>query len=105
MSKITRTEGDTYDIIINVVDAQRAAISLTTESFTINVASTEDSITADIFTASGTIIDAPNGKVTFPVAGTTPEGTYYYDIRMVDTGTKVRTIAKGSYEVCPRIGS
>ena len=105
MTKITRTEGDTYPIVITVVDAQRVAIPLTSESFTLNVASSETSAVADIFTQAGTIIDADNGKVTFDISGSAPEGTYYYDIRMTDTATRIRTIAKGSYEVCPKIGS
>lgn len=100
MSDIERKRGDTYDIIISVVDKNLDAIPLTSETFILSV-STDENPTAspDIYTAAGTIADAPNGKVSFPVAGTTAAGTYYFDIQMTDTASKIRTIDKGEYRL------
>ena len=105
MSKITKNEGATTPIKFTVVDNQGAAITLTTEAFELKVASTEDATVADIFTSTATITDAANGKISFPITGTTAEGTYYYNIEITNTASQIDTLARGSYEVCPRIGS
>jgi len=98
--RIERKRGDTYDIIISVVDADSVAIALTTETFILSVDTTENpTATADTFTSTGAIADALTGKVTFPIVGTTVAGDYFFDIQMVDTLSKIRTIAKGEYRV------
>ncbi|RLD02259.1 MAG: hypothetical protein DRI65_15035 [Chloroflexota bacterium] len=98
--KIERKRGDTYDIIISVVDGNGDYIVLTSETFQLSVSSEECPTAApDIFTVAGTIADAATGKVTFAVDGTTVAGTYYYDIELTDTASKIRTIAKDTYLV------
>ena len=100
MSDIERKRGDTYDIIISVVDKDLAAIPLTTETFILSVNTAENpTAAADVYTVAGSIADAANGKVTFAVAGTTAAGTYFFDIQMTDTAGKIRTIDKGEYRV------
>ena len=99
--KISRFRGDDYANKIAVVDSNGAAITLTTETFTMTVNSEEyppDNST-EIFTVAGTITDAANGKVSFADDGSTAVGIYFYDIQMVDTLSKKRTIAKDYYVV------
>jgi len=98
--KVERQRGDTYDMIISVVDGNKEVIALTTESFQLSVSSKRNpTAVPDIFTIAGTIIDAPDGKVAFIIDGTTPTGTYYYDIQMTDVNGKIRTIGKDTYTV------
>ena len=99
--KISRFRGDDYDNKIQVVDSSGAAIPLTTETFTLTVNSEEypTDTTNQIFTVAGTVTDAANGRVSFADDGTTDFGTYYYDIQMIDTLGKKRTIAKNYYVI------
>ncbi len=95
---IKRKRGDTYDVLIGVVDKRKAVIPLTTEEFTLSVSSIEEpTAAADIFTSVGSIVDATNGKVGFPIPADTPAGYYFFDIEMVDTASKKRTISEGNY--------
>ena len=99
--KITRVRGDNYDNLIQVVDGTGAAISLTSETFTLTV-NTEECPTDnsnEVFAVAGVITDAANGRVSFADDGTTDVGTYYYDIQMIDTLSRRRTIAKNYYIV------
>ena len=97
--KISRVRGDDYDNLIQVVDGNGAAIPLTTETFVLTVNSEEcpTDDTNQLYTVSGTITDAPNGRVSFADAGAVDVGIYHYDIQMVDALGKKRTIAKDYY--------
>ena len=95
---IKRKRGDTYDMVISVVDKSNKAIPLTTEAFTLSVSVEAEPVgSPDIMSVTGVISDALNGKVSFPIAGTEPVGEYYYDIEMVGTDSKTRTIDDGIY--------
>lgn len=97
---IERKRGDTYDIIINVVDSNKAPISLTSETFQLSVSTRQNpTVAPDILSVAGSIVDAPNGKVSFAIDGTQSVGSYYYDIQMTDTASKIRTIAKDTFRV------
>ena len=98
---ITRVRGDNYDNLIQVVDGTGTAISLTSETFILTVNSEEcpTDNTNEIFSVAGVVTDAANGRVSFADDGTTDIGTYHYDIQMIDTSGRRRTIAKDYYIV------
>ena len=102
MTAITRRRGDTYGDEITVTDSAGAAINITGYTFvlTLDPSKTPSDATANLYAITGTILDAPAGRVEFAPtamqADQTP-GTYYYDIQMVDGASRKRTIALDKY--------
>jgi len=99
-----RSRGDTYSIEIAIKDSSSVAVDVTGFSFLLTVdpsASPTDAL-ANIYQLTGTIDDAPNGLVSFPVSAANAlaaPGNYYHDIQQIDAAAKVRTIAKGKWTV------
>jgi len=99
--KIERYREDNYDHLFQMLDGDNLPITLTTESFEITINSTENPTTIDdqLYQASGSIIDAATGTISFPIAGTTPVGEHFFDIQMIDTAGRRRTLVKGEWNV------
>jgi hypothetical protein len=58
--------------------------------------------TTQIFQSTGVITDGPGGKVAFTLTdpqAATPPGDYYYDMQYTDLASKIRTFAKGTWQV------
>lgn len=103
MTAITRRRGDTYADEITVTSSTtKAPIDIAGYTFTMTLDPEKAPATADnnIYQLTGTIVDAPTGRVEFAPsalqADQTP-GTYWFDIQMVDGAGRKRTIALDKY--------
>ena len=103
---LCRRRGDSFaDEFVLFTDAAKTTpLDITGFSFLLTVDPEESpsDATNNLFTVTGTITDAVNGKVEFaPTAvqtDVTPQ-TYFYDIQMTDGGGKIRTIVVGDYDI------
>ena len=98
---IRRRRGDTVAIPFEVVDSTGAVEDITGASFKLTVNSEEfpTDISNQVFQSIGTITDALNGLVDFPVSPTDADnlGDFYYDVQMTDASTKLATLAAGRF--------
>lgn len=104
MVAITRKRGDTYADEITVKSkATGLPINITGYTFTMTLDPEKSPATAanNLYSLTGTIVDAPNGRVEFAPsalqADQTP-GQYYYDVQMVDGAGRKRTILLDKYK-------
>jgi hypothetical protein len=103
MSDIERPRGDTYaDVVLIKSKKTGLPINITGYSFLLTVDPNKAPTDAStkLFQLTGTIIDAPNGQVSFAPDVTQADhvGSYYYDVQMVDSAGKKRTILSGKYK-------
>lgn len=108
MTIITRRRGDTYADLVTVTEpivppaTVGVPIDITGYSFkmTLDPEKTPATAANNLYQLTGTIIDAPAGKVEFAPteeqANQTP-GTYFYDIQLIDGAGRKRTIALDKY--------
>lgn len=109
MASIDQTGSDSFNIEwankdsdakgFTIKDSAGVAIDISTFSFimTVNSEKSPTDLTNEQFTISGTIVDGPNGKVSFePLTSDTDitPGKYFYDIEQTD-GSEVKTLVKG----------
>lgn len=101
---VCRVRGDTDALLIQLTTDGTTPIDITGSSFKLTVdpqADPSDAL-ANRFQLTGTITDAPNGKVAFapstPQADQPPD-TYYYDIQWTNAGGTIKTILKGEWKV------
>lgn len=104
MTAISRKRGDTYADEIVVTSATTGLpIDITGYTFTMTLDPAKDPATAanNLYTLTGTIIDAPNGRVEFApsaLQADQPPGAYFYDVQMVDGAGRKRTILLDKYK-------
>jgi hypothetical protein len=99
------TKGDTTIIPFQVFEADgttpHALDGSDTFEFTVDPSQCPPDDTTKLFSVTGVITDAPNGKVTFsPTTLNTDKtkGKYYYDIEAVFiTGPVTQTLMKGAF--------
>ena len=102
MTTITRRRGDTYGDEITVTNSLGAVVNITGYTFvmTLDTSIAPANAGTNVYSITGTILDAPNGRVEFAPtalqADQTP-GTFYYDIQMTDGAGRKRTIALDKY--------
>jgi hypothetical protein len=102
MATFSRRRGDTYgdEIIVKDSDGNIVPIAGYTFTMTLDPSKSPADATNNLYSLTGTILDAPNGRVEFvptaQQADQTP-GVYYYDIQMVDGLGRKRTIALDKY--------
>lgn len=101
---ICMNRGDTYGLVFTIKDSSGTAIDITGYSFLMTVDPSSEPTDADenLFQISGTITDASAGQVTFtPSSANTDQtpGVYRYDIQMTTTGSEIRTIVVGTFEI------
>ena len=99
---ITRFRGDTAADQITVQDSAGVAVDVTGYSFLLTVNSIQNppDATTELYSLTGTILDALNGIVEFvPTTGNADQkaSTYYYDIQMTDDVSRIKTIESGKY--------
>lgn len=103
MTIITRSRGDTYPDEITVThEATGGAINVIGCTFTLTVDPSKAPVdaSANVYSISGVITDAVNGKVQFAPSAVQADqapGTYYYDIQMVDATGAKRTLGLDKY--------
>ena len=97
MTVINRYRGDTKPVT-GVVSLAGVALDVTGCTFilTVDPAKAPADATNNLFSLTGTIVNAATGSIKFPMTATqsnqTP-GTYYYDIQLVDAVGDKHTIA------------
>ena len=101
---ITRSRGDTVADKVTVTDSAGVVVNIAGFSFllTVNKLKEPTDTSQQLFQVTGTITDAPNGKVEFsPTALQTNQtpGKYYYDVQMTDGAGKIQTILFGRYTI------
>lgn len=105
MSKIIFYRGDSYPIEVTVWENKSEGTPLNLSGsalfLTVNSEKNPDDITNQVFSVSGVITDASNGKVEFhPTSGQTNQtpGEYWYDISLINDSTH-RTIVKNIFYI------
>lgn len=103
MSDLERMRGDTYADEFTIKNKKtKQAIDITGYSFLMTVDSTKEPVdeTTQAYQIAGTIIDGPAGRVEFAPSSTQTDrvGNYYYDVQMVDSAGRKRTIIKAKYK-------
>ncbi len=100
-TEICRKRGDTFSIEVTVTNKTTGAVEdITGNSFTLSVSSEDSPVAASyLFQSTGTITDAPNGRVDFPISVANADnlGFYFFDIEMLGGGLKT-TIMGGTFE-------
>jgi hypothetical protein len=104
MTQVNYYRGDGYPLLLTVTDSGTGnPVDITNYTFLLTVNKEEAPIddSRQVFQAAGTIVDGPNGQVSFPVvpANTAEVGDYFYDVQMTTVGGDVRTIAKDAFIV------
>lgn len=100
---IERYRGDTVPDQFTIKDSAGAVVNITGFTFllSVNTEAKPTDVTNQVYQLTGTITDAPNGKVEFAPnaseADQTP-GTYYYDVQMIDGASAKSTIVIGKYK-------
>jgi hypothetical protein len=100
--KIIRRRGDTKSIDITLVDENGVAISISGYTdFLLTVNTEEEPINTSnqLFQLVGTIVDAPEGKVSFTITTSDADnlGEFYYDAQYTDTNAEKFTFVEGEY--------
>lgn len=103
VTQITRRRGDTYGDSVIVTDLAGAPIDITGCSFTLTVDPEEfpKNSTNNLFTLTGTILNAVGGIVEFvpsSLQASQSPGVYFFEIKMVDGAGRLRTIRSDKYE-------
>lgn len=100
---IETTRGDTASHEFTI-KKNGVAVNITGFTFRLTVNTEKAPLNQDNeqFQSVGSITDAPNGVVEFPL--TQPDadlavGDYFYDIQQIDGGSKSLTIVKSTYKV------
>lgn len=102
MTTITRRRGDTYADEITVKSATTGLpINITGYAFTMTLDASKEptSSATNLYQVIGAIIDAAAGRVEFAPTALQADrvGVFYYDIQMVDSAGRIRTIALDPY--------
>lgn len=97
------TRGDSSPVQFTLKDSNGDVVDITGRTYIMTVDTLEDPGDAltNVFSSVGTLVDAPNGRVDFPVTDVQSDQTpseYFYDIQQTTTGAK-KTIAKGTFTV------
>lgn len=99
---IVRKRGDTQRITFCVKAANNTPIDITGwTNFSMAVNKEQKPVNTDnqVEIQSGTILDATAGKVFFPVSGTIPVGSYYFDMQATDDNSEIVTLVEGKYSI------
>lgn len=109
MTDITRYRGDTYADVFTLKNAQtKQPLNLTGHTFvmTLDPNKAPTSTATNLYSITGTILDAAAGTVEFAPSSTQANnvGKYFYDIQMVDGQGRKRTILTGKYTYTQDIG-
>lgn len=106
--EIKYTRGDTIPMRFALIDENDAVINISGFDFLMTVDPAEDPVdsSGNLFQLTGLIIDGPNGVFEFAPNATESDQNpdeYFFDIQQVDGATKIKTLAKGGFEILPDI--
>ena len=101
IAHLSHTRGDTFKRRIIFKDSSGVAIDITGSAITGTIRKNPDDTT---FIAQGdAVLTTPlSGIATLTLAATLfniPNGTYFYDIRWIDSAGAVTTFMKGNFEI------
>jgi hypothetical protein len=105
---VSYTRGDSVPIPFTLTDLDGVAIDISGFTFELTVDPNPDPTDAgdNLFSLTGAITDAANGKFQFAPtivqSDQTPD-TYFYDIQMIDGSLAKQTIVKGKFTILPDI--
>jgi hypothetical protein len=96
--------GDSFSSGVVITDKSGVAVDITDYSFSLTVDKNlnPSDISTQQFSVTGSIVDAALGKVSFSPLSTDTDlepGTYYYDIEMIDSAGRKRTVVKSRFYV------
>jgi len=103
-TNITRVRGDTFPFSFVIKDSSGSVVDITGFSFKLSVDTNEEPTdeTTQLFKLTGVVPVGTDGVVTFTLsageADQTP-ATYYFDLEQTDLAAKIRTVAKGEWNV------
>lgn len=105
---IKYTRGDTIPMKFQLVDENDDAINVSGFSFLMTIDPEEDpeDLSNNLFQLTGLITSAPTGEFEFAPDATESDqdiDVFHHDIQMIDGATKIKTIAKGKFEILPDI--
>lgn len=97
---IRRVRGDTYPERFTITDEAGDPVNIAGATFRWTADPERDPATDDrnVLDVEGVIVSAVNGVVEFPLTDEQADiapGTYWFDVEMVDSGGRVRTVARG----------
>ena len=97
---IERKRGDTYPIEI-IVNSNGSPLNISGASFVLTVDPSKTPVdnTNNLFALTGTITDAPGGRVSFTPTELQADhvGRFFHDIQMTDGSGAKRTIDSGKF--------
>ena len=102
MTDLTRPRGDTYAdefILRSKTTGQPLDLSGCSFKLTVNAKKDPEDGDSPEFQVTGTILDAPGGRVEFALTDAQADriGRFFYDIQMVDAKGRKRTLRKAKY--------
>lgn len=96
----TRRRGDTVPFNIQVTSGG-SPVDITGYSFRLVVDPSEAPVddSNELFEVAGTITDAVNGRVSFPISTANADnvGNYFYEVEQTDASSLIRTILAGEW--------
>jgi hypothetical protein len=101
---IVVSRGDSTPWTFTVQDSAGAPVDITGFTLRLTVDPEPDPLTNtnNLFQLTGTLTDPVNGVVQFgltTVQSNQIPAVYYFDLQMTDGGGRIRTIAKGKFEI------
>lgn len=100
MTAVERKRGDTYSEEFTI-KGDGVALNIASCTFKLTVDTRKDppDATTNVFTIQGVIVDAPTGRVQFDFTLLDVDhlGKFYYDIQMIDSAGKIRTVEKDKW--------
>lgn len=96
--------GDDFQTSLTITSEGRVPVDITGYSFVLTVDSNEDpdDSSTNIFSVTGSILDAANGVVGFSPTSTNTSispKSYFYDVKMTDDSGRKRTLIKGKFVI------
>lgn len=101
---LCRARGDNFPFAFNLTDEAGDAIDITGYTFELTVDPSDEPVddANNLFSLSGVITDAVNGRVEFRPSTVDMDQTpdiYFYDVQQIDDDGYRRTIIKGQLEI------
>lgn len=103
MTDFTRTRGDTYPDIFQVINTATGKpqdlTGVTTVRMATDTRKSPSDATTQLYTRVGSVTDPVNGWVSMPMSAPEADhvGKYFHDIEIIDGSGFVRTIDAGKY--------